>query len=248
MKFSGSSLIRRMKDSWLGRLELRFLNQWADHILVLNEGMLDEADEVGLDTTRIAWMPNPVDMDEFRPPACEERVRLRREFHLPVDAPVVLFVGRLAPEKELPSLISGFREVYRFGASHRRELLTQLENVVNTRVRYTLRDTLEYYQALTEMLRSGVTAEAVLGPLPPARAGLSTLRPDETSSMEQLDIPRFTLASASRDLGGVKNCLAASGYELAVQGIEGLSDKDLQQQEAFIQLAWSLFRVSRSLS
>jgi glycosyltransferase involved in cell wall biosynthesis len=110
MKFSGSSLIRRMKGSWLGRLELRFLNQWADHIFVLNEGMLDEADEVGLDTTRIAWMPNPVDMDEFRPPACEEKARLRREFHLP-DAPVVLFVGRLAPEKELPSLISGFREV-----------------------------------------------------------------------------------------------------------------------------------------
>jgi lantibiotic modifying enzyme len=156
--------------------------------------------------------------------------------------------GTVEPEAYVPDMISGFREVYRFGASHRRELLTQLENVVNTRVRYTLRDTLEYYQALTEMLRSGVTAEAVLGPLPPARAGLSTLRPDETSSLEQLDIPRFTLASASRDLGGVKNCLAASGYELAVQGIEGLSDKDLQQQEAFIQLAWSLFRVSRSLS
>jgi len=111
MKFSGSSLIRRMKDSWLGRLELRFLNQWADHVLVLNEGMLDEADEVGLDASRIAWMPNPVDVDEFRPPACEEKARLRREFHLPIGAPVVLFVGRLAPEKELSSLIAAFREV-----------------------------------------------------------------------------------------------------------------------------------------
>jgi glycosyltransferase involved in cell wall biosynthesis len=111
MKFSGSSLIRRMRDSWLGRLELRFLNNWADHILVLNDGMLAEADEVGLDTRRVAWMPNPVDMDEFHPPTREEKTRLRRELGFPLDAPVVLFVGRLAPEKELPSLITAFRQV-----------------------------------------------------------------------------------------------------------------------------------------
>jgi glycosyltransferase involved in cell wall biosynthesis len=110
MKFSGSSLIRRMKDSWLGRLELRFLNRWADHILVLNDGMMAEADEVGLETSRIVWMPNPVDMDEFRPPSRDEKPRLRTEFGLPVDAPIVLFVGRLAPEKELSSLIGGFRQ------------------------------------------------------------------------------------------------------------------------------------------
>ncbi|HKD04419.1 MAG TPA: glycosyltransferase family 4 protein [Bryobacteraceae bacterium] len=111
MKFSGSSLIRRMKDSWLGRLELSLLNRWADHILVLNDGMVAEAEEVGLDTRRIAWMPNPVDMDDFRPPTREEKTRLRREFNLPVDAPVVLFAGRLAPEKELLSLIAAFRQV-----------------------------------------------------------------------------------------------------------------------------------------
>jgi len=111
MKFSGSSLIRRMKDSWLGRLELGFLKRWADHILVLNDGMLAEANEVGLDTRRVAWMPNPVDMDEFRPPSCDEKERLRRQFDLPNDAPVVLFVGRLALEKELPSLIAAFRQI-----------------------------------------------------------------------------------------------------------------------------------------
>ena len=111
MKFSGSSLIRRMRNSWLGRLELRFLNNWADHILVLNDGMLAEADDVGLDTRRVTWMPNPVDMDEFRPPSPEEKMRLRRDLGLPIEAPVVLFVGRLAPEKELPSLIAAFRQV-----------------------------------------------------------------------------------------------------------------------------------------
>jgi glycosyltransferase involved in cell wall biosynthesis len=111
MKFSGSSLIRRMKDSWLGRIELRFLNRWANCILVLNDGMMAEADEVGLATSRIAWMPNPVDMEEFRPPSSDEKARLRSGLGVPLDAPVVLFVGRLAPEKELSSLIAAFRQV-----------------------------------------------------------------------------------------------------------------------------------------
>ena len=111
MKFSGSSLISRMKDSWLGRLELRFLNRWAESILVLNDGMLAEAGEAGLDARRISWMPNPVDMDDFRPPSPGEKMRLRRDLALSLTAPVVLFVGRLAPEKELPSLILAFRKV-----------------------------------------------------------------------------------------------------------------------------------------
>jgi lantibiotic modifying enzyme len=123
-----------------------------------------------------------------------------------------------------------------------------MECVRGEHVRYVLRDTLEYYQALTEALGPGVTGNVILGSLPSFRALFSSLEKDEVSSLERLDIPRFTLPTASRDLAGLKDCFAVSGYDLACQALKRLSEEDMQQQVAFIKLAWSFYRVSRSLS
>lgn len=155
---------------------------------------------------------------------------------------------RAEPQAYVAEMIDGFRQTYRFLASHRRELLTQLECVKAEHVRYVLRDTLEYYQALTEALSLGVTGHTTLEPLPSSRGLFSTLQDDEVSSLEQLDIPRFTLPTSSRDLAGLKDCFATSGYDLACQAVERLSEEDMQQQLAYIKLAWSFYRVSRSLS
>jgi glycosyltransferase involved in cell wall biosynthesis len=111
MKFSCSSLVVGMRNSFLGRLELSFLRRWASRILVLNPGMVEEALEVGFDRARIGWMPNPVDTDHFRPCSPEERVRWREELHVGADTPLAVFVGRLDPQKELPWLIGAFAQV-----------------------------------------------------------------------------------------------------------------------------------------
>ncbi len=111
MKFSGSNLIDSMKASALGRLELRFLDKWAQRILILNPGMIDEARNAGLNTKLLTWMANPVDTDQFRPPMAEERSRLREELNVSPDAPLVVFVGRLGPEKKTPSLVGAMRHV-----------------------------------------------------------------------------------------------------------------------------------------
>ena len=108
MKVSGSSIITTMRGSWLGRLELRFLRRWARRVMILNPGMAEEAIAAGLEPDRLLWMPNPVDTDEFAPCAPERRRELRARFGIGPSAPVVIFVGRLAPEKELPSLIRAF--------------------------------------------------------------------------------------------------------------------------------------------
>jgi glycosyltransferase involved in cell wall biosynthesis len=105
MKFSGSSTVRRMKDSWLGRLELRMLRRWASSVMLLNPGMMQEADDAGFDRAKMLWMPNPVDIEVFRPLGHAERGELRQQLGLPGKAPVAAFVGRLAPEKELVSLL-----------------------------------------------------------------------------------------------------------------------------------------------
>jgi glycosyltransferase involved in cell wall biosynthesis len=113
MKFSGSSLVRQMADSFAGRVEIRFLRQWAARILVLNPGMTEEAREVGFDLARVGWMPNPVETEEFRPATRKQRVEIRRELGLEPDMPVVVFTGRLAPEKKLHWLVGAFALVVR---------------------------------------------------------------------------------------------------------------------------------------
>jgi glycosyltransferase involved in cell wall biosynthesis len=120
MKFSGSGIIASMTRSFIGRVELKALAAWARPIMVLNEGMRAEAVNAGIDRQHLLWMPNPVDVDEFCPVSPEERLRLRGELDLSPFASVALFVGRLAPEKELPSLLTAFRRVV---AAHPNALL-----------------------------------------------------------------------------------------------------------------------------
>jgi glycosyltransferase involved in cell wall biosynthesis len=113
MKFSCSSLVVGMRESFLGRLELKFLRRWATRILVLNPGMVEEALEVGFDKARIGWMPNPVDTELFSPCTPAQRMQIRQELKLGQDTPVAVFVGRLDPQKELPWLIGAFARVVR---------------------------------------------------------------------------------------------------------------------------------------
>jgi glycosyltransferase involved in cell wall biosynthesis len=108
MKFSGSNEISKVPKTWLGRWEIRFLKWWAAHILVLNDGMVEESRQAGFDLQKVMWMPNPVDIHEFCPASPAEWGALRPALQLPEESKVVLFVGRLAPEKELASLIRGF--------------------------------------------------------------------------------------------------------------------------------------------
>jgi glycosyltransferase involved in cell wall biosynthesis len=113
MKFSCSSFVVGLGDSFLGRLELSFLRRWAKRILILNPGMVEEALQVGFDKARIGWMPNPVDTELFSPCTPEERIRLRQQLGLGQDTPVAVFTGRLEEQKKLPWMIGAFALVVR---------------------------------------------------------------------------------------------------------------------------------------
>jgi glycosyltransferase involved in cell wall biosynthesis len=108
MKVGGSGVIPLMERSRAGRLELRWLRKWAYRVMVLNDGMRAEAIRAGFPDGQLHWMPNPVDTDTFAPAGERRRLELRARFGLPAKAPVVLYVGRLAPEKLLPTLLDAF--------------------------------------------------------------------------------------------------------------------------------------------
>jgi glycosyltransferase involved in cell wall biosynthesis len=113
MKIGGSGVIPLMTGSPSGRLELRWLRQWAYRVMILNEGMREEALKEHFPPHQLYWMPNPVDTSEFAPGSAGQRLEQRARLGIPAAAPVVLYCGRLAPEKALPSLLDAFALVMR---------------------------------------------------------------------------------------------------------------------------------------
>ncbi|HSE95177.1 MAG TPA: glycosyltransferase, partial [Methylomirabilota bacterium] len=57
----------------------------------------------------VAVVPTGLDLDRFRPVSPSMRVAARRGLGLPPDGPLLLYVGRLDREKNLPLLVEAFR-------------------------------------------------------------------------------------------------------------------------------------------
>jgi glycosyltransferase involved in cell wall biosynthesis len=108
MKFGGSGVVPLMRRSRAGRVELGWLRKWAARLMVLNDGMVDEAVADGFPRQQLTWMPNPVDVEEFRAAASGEAAAWRERNGLPADACIAIYVGRLSHEKGLPGLLRGF--------------------------------------------------------------------------------------------------------------------------------------------
>jgi glycosyltransferase involved in cell wall biosynthesis len=111
MKISSSIVIPFLNKSISGRMELGGLRRWARYVMILNDGVRQQAIDHGFPPEKLKWMPNPVDTDEFSPADRTERSRLRAKFGVPPAAPVILYCGRLAGIKALPSLLDGFSSV-----------------------------------------------------------------------------------------------------------------------------------------
>lgn len=113
MKISGSGVIPLMQRSLIGRLELRWIRKWAARLLVLNNGMVEEAISHGFSRAQLTLMPNPVDIDEFEPGPPGEAAQWRVDHGVPANAVVVIYVGRLSAEKGLYELLRGFTHAAR---------------------------------------------------------------------------------------------------------------------------------------
>ena len=79
----------------------------------LNDGMVEEGLADGFQRDQLVWMPNPVDIDEFRPARAGESAAWRKSHGLPVETPVAIYVGRMSREKGLRELLRGFAQAIR---------------------------------------------------------------------------------------------------------------------------------------
>ena len=76
----------------------------ADLYLSVSPGLSKSYLSAGLPASRLRQVCNAVDTTRFRPPTAEESAALRRECGLPLDAPIVLFVGFFSHDKR-PDLL-----------------------------------------------------------------------------------------------------------------------------------------------
>jgi glycosyltransferase involved in cell wall biosynthesis len=99
-----------LSSTALGRMRLRATVLRADAFVAISGPIGAELREAGVPPERILVVPNGVDVERFRPAAAEDRAALRRCLGLP-NGPLVVYTGRLAPEKGVDLLVAAWPRV-----------------------------------------------------------------------------------------------------------------------------------------
>lgn len=99
-----STVVGRAVRALVTRLYAR-----ADAFACIAHDIQRETQDAGVPPERIHFLPNPVDIDRFRPPTESERLTLRAAYGVGDDRVVVAFAGRLSREKGLSELLEAWR-------------------------------------------------------------------------------------------------------------------------------------------
>ncbi len=102
--------IARMRRAKLGRYRLNALRNQLDHFIGLSRTIDREAESIGIPAERRSVIPSSIDTTRFTPVSAQCRSDLRRQLNLP-DAPIVIYTGRLSPEKRLKNLIAVWPQI-----------------------------------------------------------------------------------------------------------------------------------------
>ena len=82
----------------------------ADAFVAISGPIRAELRDAGVPAERILVVPNGVDVERFRPATADERAALRRSLGLP-EGPLVVYTGRLSPEKGVDVLVAAWPRV-----------------------------------------------------------------------------------------------------------------------------------------
>jgi len=99
-----SSDVLRLKRRFLGKTRLRFLCREIAAFCVISAVIDGELAAEGVPVQKRIQIPNGVNTERFAPLAPAQIIALRSRLDLPADARVVVFVGRLVPEKRVDLL------------------------------------------------------------------------------------------------------------------------------------------------
>jgi glycosyltransferase involved in cell wall biosynthesis len=95
-----------------GRWRLAATRRLATGFVCISSLIRQELEEAGVEAERLWSIPNGVDLERFRPAEPAERAALRASLGLPSEGPLVVYAGRLAPEKGPDVLLSAWARVH----------------------------------------------------------------------------------------------------------------------------------------
>ena len=90
-----------------GRLRLAMLRRWADVIIALDDTIYNEILSVGIDPKQIRRISNGINVGNFSP--LQTRTEAKKKLGL-TNKVVMIFVGRLSPQKSLPTLLQALEQ------------------------------------------------------------------------------------------------------------------------------------------
>jgi glycosyltransferase involved in cell wall biosynthesis len=100
-----SSEIYRLRRRMFGKARLRLLSRYMDAFVIISRKIAAELDEENVPVERRIHIPNGVDTVQFTPLPASVKRNVRAALGLPVDALIVVYIGRLAPEKNVAQLL-----------------------------------------------------------------------------------------------------------------------------------------------
>lgn len=93
--------------SYLGNL-----NQMVDAFVAISQEIGNELSLLGVPDEKRIFIPNGVDTGRFAPISEDAKIKLRTRLALPATATIVVYAGRLVPEKRVDLLLKIWKEVH----------------------------------------------------------------------------------------------------------------------------------------
>jgi len=94
-----------------GRTRLKVLCREIDAFCVISDEIDSELAAEGVALSKRIPIPNGVDIERFFPLPASEKLAMRSRLGLPKEAQIVIFVGRLVPEKQVDHLVGFWRSI-----------------------------------------------------------------------------------------------------------------------------------------
>lgn len=89
----------------LGKYKLNFI----DYFIPISTPLEESCIKIGIDKEKINKMYQMVDIQKYKPVSTEEKFKIRKKLNLPLDKPIIIFVGSLIHRKGLDILIDSLQ-------------------------------------------------------------------------------------------------------------------------------------------
>ncbi|MBI5828264.1 MAG: glycosyltransferase family 4 protein [Chloroflexi bacterium] len=97
--------VYRLRRRALGAQRINALRRNVDAFVTISREIDSELEALGIPAEQRVFIPNGVDTERFAPLPPDKKQAMRAMLGLPADAPIVIFTGRLAPEKQRDKLV-----------------------------------------------------------------------------------------------------------------------------------------------